>query len=114
MAQSLFDLLVMRTWWRYRAGDSPWVFGPYHFFNLFEGAIWLLFAGLVIRRSMAGPRSCLEWGYALAFLCFGLTDFREAYVLESWLIWLKLINLIILMNLRTKVITRYYPQSRLY
>ena len=110
----LLDFLVFRSWWRYRPGDSPWVFGPYHFFNLFEGCVWLVFAGLVIHRSMAGPRSVLERWYALAFLTFGLTDFREAYALDSWLIWLKLGNLIVLMRLRAAVIRRDYPESQLY
>ncbi len=67
----------------------PRVFGPYHFFNLFEGCVWLVFAALVIRRMMAGRPFQDRRGYALAFLTFGLTDFREAYALDSWPIWLK-------------------------
>ncbi len=110
----ILDVLVFRTWWRYRPEDTPWVFGPYHFFNLFEGCVWLVFAALVIRRMMAGARSRIEGGYALAFLIFGLTDFREAYALDSWLIWLKLVNLIVLMRLRSAVLARYYPGSRLF
>ena len=108
------DLLLYRSWWRYRPEDLPWVFGPYHVFNLFEGCAWWVFAGLVIRRAMAGPRSVLEAGYAMAFLTFGLTDFREAYVLESWLLWLKLVNLVVLLKFRAMVIRRYYPESKLY
>ena len=107
------DLLVFRSWWRYRPDDTPWVFGPYHFFNLFEGGVWFVFAGLVIRARWPGP-AVLEGCYAFAFLTFGLTDFREAYALDSWLIWLKLINLFALMKLRAAVIGRYYPDSKLY
>lgn len=108
------DLLVFRTWWQYQPRQSPWVTLPYHAFNLFEGCAWRVFAGLVIRRSWAGRRSTLEAGYALAFVTFGLTDFREAYALTSWLIWLKLVNLIALWRLRATVIARLYPESKLY
>ena len=59
-------------------------------------------------------RSPLEIGYALAFVTFGLTDFREAYALDSWLIWLKLVNLLVLLRFRGLVIRRFYPESKLY
>lgn len=108
------DLLVFRTWWRYRPGETPLISTPYHLFNLFEGCAWVVFAGLVLWRRRLGRRSGLELWYALAFLTFGLTDFREAYVLESWLIWVKLINLIALLMLRAEVIRRFYPESKLY
>jgi hypothetical protein len=108
------DVLVLRTWWRYRPGDTPWVAIPYHLFNLFEGCCWVVLAVLVIRRAPASRRAGIEGWYALAFVTFGLTDFREAYALSSWLIWLKLINLVALMRLRRAVIGRYYPASRLY
>ena len=47
----------------------------------------------------------------MAFLTFGITDVREAWVQQSWLIWLKLLNLIILLSIRRVVIRRYYPGS---
>jgi hypothetical protein len=50
----------------------------------------------------------------LTFFTFGLTDFREAYALESWLIWLKAANLLVLLWLRSFVISRYYQESKLY
>jgi hypothetical protein len=59
-------------------------------------------------------RSRLEILYALAFFTFGLTDFREAYVLRSWLVGVKLVNLIALIRLRAVAIKRWYPGSRLY
>ena len=58
--------------------------------------------------------SVLELAYALAFFTFGLTDFQEAQALTSWLIWLKLLNLIVLLRLRAVVIKRYYPLCKLY
>ena len=50
----------------------------------------------------------------LAFFTFGLTDFREAYVLESWLVWVKLLNLVLLIWLRSIAVRRWYPESRLF
>lgn len=108
------DLLFFKTWWRYDPRESPWVFIPYHIFNLFEGCAWVVFAGLVLYRSLRNQRSRLEFWYALAFFTFGLTDFREAYALSSWLIWLKLVNLLALLKLRAAVIRRFYPASKLY
>ena len=108
------DLLFFRVWWRYNPGDTPWVYVPYHAFNLFEGCAWLAFTGLVLHRCWQHARSRWEVGYALAFFTFGLTDFREAYVLNSWLIWVKLANLIVLLRLRAEVIRRFYLGSKLY
>jgi hypothetical protein len=110
----ILDLLWTRTWWRYRAGD-PFEFSvPLHFFNLFEGTVWVVFSALVLIRRRNGGRSALELWYALAFFTFGLTDFREAYALTSWLIWVKLANLIVLARLRAAVIRRFYPTNKLY
>jgi hypothetical protein len=102
------------TWWRYRPGDPSAFSLPYHVFNLFEGGAWVLFSILVLIRCVRKSRSRLELGYALAFFTFGLTDFREAYVLSSWLVWVKLVNLIWLAWLRNQVIRRFYPENRLY
>jgi hypothetical protein len=95
------------------AGDL-WFSIPYHAFNLFEGACWIVVGALVIRRYIAFRRSRLEVVYALAFLSFGATDFREAYVLESWLVWAKLANLIALIGLRAVAIRCWYPGSKLF
>jgi hypothetical protein len=108
------DLLWFRVWWRYPQPTDPWFSVPYHAFNLFEGACWVVIGVLVCRRYFAFRRSSLEMIYALAFVSFGLTDFREAYVLESWLVWAKLLNLIALLRLRSVVIKRWYPGSKLY
>lgn len=108
------DLLWSRTWWRYRPVETSWFSISYHIFNLVEGAAWVILAALVLRRYLADRRSAIEVVYALAFLSFGLTDFREAYRLETWLIWVKLANLAVLLYLRAVVIGRFYPESRLY
>jgi len=108
------DYLLFRTWWTYRSGNLSWVETPYHAFNLFEGAVWLILSGLVLRRFLRYRRSSIEVLYALAFFTFGLTDFREAYALQSWLIWLKAANLLILLWLRSRVNRRYYRESKLY
>lgn len=108
------DVLFLKTWWRYDPKESSWAFVPYHLFNLFEGGVWTVLACLVLARHMRHRRSRLELWYALAFLTFGLTDFREAYALTSWLIWLKLVNLLLLLWARTSVIRRFYPASKLY
>jgi hypothetical protein len=108
------DLLWSRAWWGYGQPGDPWFSIPYHVFNLFEGACWVVIGGLALRRYVVCRRSRMEVPYALAFLSFGFTDFREAYVLESWLVWAKLANLIALVALRRVAITRWYPGSRLY
>jgi hypothetical protein len=110
----ILDLLWTRTWWEYRQGD-PSVFSmPYHLFNLFEGVAWVVFSVLVLIRYLRQGHSVLEVWYALSFFTFGLTDFREAYALSSWLVWIKLANLIVLIWLRSLVIRRFYPTSTLY
>jgi hypothetical protein len=110
----LTELLWFKVWWRYPQPTDPWFSIPYHIFNLFEGACWACFAGLVLRRYLKFRHSKIEFVYSLAFFTFGLTDFREAYVLESWLVWVKLVNLIALIVLRSVVIRRYYPDSKLF
>ncbi|WP_337176647.1 hypothetical protein [Paludisphaera sp.] len=85
---------VCYRWWTYVPRSATWIEHATHGFNLFEGAAWVVFAGLVLTRWARHRRSRVEPVYALAFLTFGLTDFREAYALDSWLIAVKLVNLI--------------------
>lgn len=87
---------------------------PYHAFNLFEGVMWVVLAALVLRRNLRHQHALIELAYALSFLTFGLTDFREAYALSSWLLWIKGLNLVLLLWLRSLVIRRYYPGSKLF
>ena len=108
------EWLWTHTWWRFDPSADPWHAVPYHCFNLVEGLIWLVEAILVYARFRRHRYSVIECGYAVAFVTFALTDFREAFVLQSWLIWLKLINLIALLLLRRHVMKRFYPQSRVF
>jgi hypothetical protein len=113
-AHDLADYLLFRSWWKYPSPRVSWIDVVYHGFNLFEGSVWIVLSCLVLRRFLRHRRSSIELAYAVAFFTFGLTDFREAYVLETWLIWVKGANLIALLWLRSVVIRRYYPASKLY
>lgn len=103
------------TWWSYAESQDPLHASLYRGVNIVEGLCWLGFAAAVVIRSMRNPeRQTIEWVYAAAFLCFGITDFREAIALQSWLIWVKLINLFALLWLRKRVMRRLYPGGKLY
>ncbi len=112
--REIVDYLLFHTWWTYRSANAPWLEIPYHAFNLFEGTVWVVLSGLVLRRFLRHRHSTIEVAYALAFFTFGLTDYREAFALQSWLIWLKGANLLVLLWLRALVIKRFYPESKLY
>ena len=101
------------TWWTYHPSGG-WFTHVYSWFNLLEGWFWLLFAILVLRRYLKHRRSPTELLYALAFFTFGLSDFREAYVLETWLVVFKAVNLAALVYLRWHVLRTYYPQCRAF
>lgn len=96
--QRLFD-----TWWTYHL-SAGWFHHLYSWFNVAEGWFWLLFAALVLNRYLKHRRSAIEIVYALAFFTFGLSDFREAYVLETRLVVFKAINLLVLIYLRWHVL----------
>lgn len=108
------DILIRHRWWTYSPRSATWIEHAMHGFNLFEGAAWIVFAVLVLARWARHRRLRAEPAYALAFFTFGLTDFREAYALDSWLIAIKLANLFVLFALRRHVIRGGYPQCRLY
>ncbi len=109
-----FDILFSRVWWQYQAEDEQWFSILYHWFNILEGAAWCVFSALVIRRYQSHHRSRLELCYAFAFLTFALSDFGEAWRQTSWLLWLKLINLILLFLLRRHIMSRHYPDATVY
>jgi hypothetical protein len=106
--QRLFD-----TWWSYHP-TGGWFTHVYSWFNVVEGWFWLVFASLVLRRYLKFHRSPVELTYALAFFTFGLSDFRESFVLESWLVLFKAANLAALLWIRWHVLRRYYPECRAF
>jgi hypothetical protein len=106
--QRLFDV-----WWTYHP-SADWLHHLYSWFNVIEGCFWLLFAALVLGRYLKHRHSPVEVAYAAAFATFGLSDFRESYVLETWLVAFKALNLGTLLYLRWHVIRRYYPQCRTF
>ncbi len=108
------EILFLQTWWVYdRDADLPYS-TVYHWFNILEGIAWLAFALLVILRHRRNRRSRLEWLYALAFVAFAWSDFREAWIQQSWLIWFKLGNVTALFWLRKIIIREHYPNSTVY
>ena len=111
-AVSWQELLLTHAWWRYNPAQP--LSHAYHYFNLVEGAVWMIFAGLVIGRFARHRKSFLELFYAVAFLSFGVTDFVESYRLTSGLLLMKGANLAILLWLRAEVIRRFYPESKVY
>lgn len=109
-----FDLLIFHTWWAWDPAQPSWNSVATHWFNLLEGGCWWGIAISVWRRFARSHCHPVEIGYGLAFATFGLTDFVEAQVLTSWLLWLKLANLLALWRLRRFVLARCYPHSRTY
>lgn len=113
----LFEWLWLHTWWSYAGSEDPLHAEVYRWINLIEGLFWVGFAAAVLIRRAKQPRakrSGIEFAYAAAFLLFAMTDFREAVALQTWLIWLKLVNLIALWWLRKRVMRDYYPDSKLF
>lgn len=114
----VLDALFLRTWWRWSPESADWFSRIYRWFNPCEAAVWFAFAWMVARRHWRFRRGgAMEVWYAVGFFGFGLTDVREAWAQQSWLIWVKAINLLALLALlalRRVVIRRYYPGSWLY
>jgi hypothetical protein len=108
------EIIFSRTWWQYTPEDGQRFTVIYHWFNIAEGCAWAVCSGLVLRRSLTHRKSRSEILYAIAFLTFAITDFAEAWAQTSWLIWLKLLNLIVLFQLRRMIMSRYYPAAKFY
>lgn len=105
------------TWWSWnRPPNEPYLFTDIacHYFNLLEATAWFVFAVLVLLRWRRYQRSTLELLYVFAFLTFGISDLIEAWQLTSWLLWCKLVNLIVLLIVRRTVLCRWYPDHRLF
>lgn len=114
---NVVDILFTRTWWNYNTERDAFS-ELYHWINLIEGCFWMGFAVLVVRRHFAHEHELnerrIEWLYAFAFITFALSDFLEAWQVQSWLILFKGVNLIVLLGIRHVVISRYYPNSKTY
>ena len=63
----IVDLLLTRTWWTYDP-KFDWYAQPYHWLNLVEGCLWLVFSALVFRRYRRQARAPIELVYCAAFL----------------------------------------------
>lgn len=112
---NLVQWLWLHTWWSYAGSEDPLHATIYRGINIVEGLFWVGFCVAVLLRHARNPgRQRIEWVYAATFLCFGFTDFREAIALQSWLIWVKLVNLIVLLYLRKRVMKSLYPQGKLF
>ena len=105
---------LQQSWWTYDAAPKATFSHIYRAINLVEGSIWCGLAALVLLRFARHRKSRLELLYAAAFLTFGVSDFREAVALETWLILAKGVNLIALVWLRRTILMRYYPTSRTF
>ncbi len=108
------DIIFWQTWWRYPSSHATAFDTVYHWFNILEGCAWFVFSFLTLLRFLKNRNSSLELCYSFAFFTFGLSDFCEAYVQASWLIWFKLLNLIALFLLRRTVMSRYYRTAKLF
>lgn len=106
--------LLFKSWWSYASAGNSHFSEVYHAFNLCEGLAWCGLALAVLRRYAKHRHGRLEIAYALAFACFGASDFREAYALETWLIAAKGVNLALLLLLRAYVLRNFYPQSKTF
>jgi hypothetical protein len=89
---------LMHTWWTYRSDPN----GIYHWFNLAEAVFWLGCAATVWARYRR-RRLPMEAWYALSFVAFAVTDLREAFALQTWLIGIKALNVITIVWLRARL-----------
>jgi len=113
MPSSLFHWLFAYEIRRYRPGGTladNWAY----WFNLAEALAWFVIAGLILLRWRRNRRSREEWIYAGLFVAFGLTDVREAFVLQSWLLWVKAVNLLAILWMRRRILRKYYPEAKTY
>ena len=108
------EIMFVRNWWTYDA-EEPFGFSAcYHWFNILEGLVWMVFTALVFLRYLRQRRSRIELFYSALFAAFGASDFVEAWQQSSWLIWFKLFNLYGLVRSREHVMRRHYPEARVY
>lgn len=96
---------LAHTWWTHRGAPND----AYHWFNLGECLFWLWCAGIVFTRYLKHRHARERW-YAFSFVAFALTDLREAYALQTWLIVVKALNLAAILFLRARLRPLYPGQ----
>lgn len=108
------NALLWRTWWRWDVDGEGWKNVAYHSFNFLEVATFACLGMLILKRYYVNRRSSLEACYGVGYLLLSLTDVREAYVMQPWLIWAKLALIVPILIWRSRVIREFYPSSRVY
>ncbi len=103
--------LWSEPWWTFDQQVASFWGHLYRGFNIFEGIVWVVFALVVFWRYLRRGQSFWEIVYAIAFLLFGLTDFREASTISAPLVLVKGIILILLLRLRHFVIKNCYTNA---
>lgn len=105
------EALWREPWWTFEPETAGFWGQLYRGFNIFEGTVWIVFALIVSWRYLRRGQSSWEIVYAIAFILFGLTDFREAAVQSAPLVLVKGIILILLLRLRHFVIKNCYTDA---
>jgi|GEM_PF-4110421 uncharacterized membrane protein len=86
----------------------------YQWINGLEGGAWVILGFLVLRRGKWLNITAIEGYYFSAFLLFGISDFIEMNSYPIWLgVW-KVVNVFVLLLLRSWVIRTKYPDSKVY
>ena len=111
---NLIEIVFVRILWTYEVEELFGFSACYHWFNILEGLVWLVFSTLVFLRFLKHRRTRIELYYCALFAAFGASDLVEAWQQSSSLICLKLFNLYGLVRTREHVMRRHYPEARVY
>lgn len=103
-----------QPWWIWNPANASIWDRVYRDFNLLEGMAWCVFSGLVVRRWFRHQRSKWEWGYAISFLAFGITDFLESWAQSLPLLGSKGVILLALYRFRQQALSQWYPSAKIY
>ncbi len=113
MQPSWISLLFTYEIRRYDPRGSVWDNWAFYF-NLAEAIAWFAIAALVLNRWREFRRTPEEWLYAGLFFAFGLTDVCEAFLLQTWLLWIKGLVLAGILYYRRRLHQRHYPGWKTY
>jgi len=113
MQPSWISLLFTYEIRRYDPRGSVWDNWAFYF-NLAEAIVWFAIAALVLNRWRQFRRTPEEWLYAGLFFAFGLTDVCEAFLLQTWLLWIKALILAGILSCRRRLHQRHYPGWKTY